>query len=198
MKTIFIVVVLTVIFIIGMTHIERDRTQGLNEIEISYKQAMLELGASDDSSVITTTTDDDEETEAISITISGEIKKPGTYKVDSGSYLNVVIEKAGGLNATADSECFDEYYVVEDGDEIYIAPLNDNVKVSLNKGTATDFDTLPTIGATIAQRIVEYREAYGDFTHLEQVKNVSGIGSSRFEKIKDYIKLWASIFSFAW
>jgi len=190
MKTIFIVVVLTVVFIIGMTHIERDRTQGLNEIEISYKQAMLELGTIDDNSVATTPIEENEdETEVISITISGEVKKPGTYDVDSGSYLNVVIEKAGGLNATADSECFDEYYIVEDGDEIYIAPLNDNVKVSLNKGTAVDFDTLPTIGATIAQRIVEYREAYGDFTHLEQVKNVAGIGSSRFEKIKDYIKL---------
>ena len=190
MKTILVVVILTVIFIVGMVRIERDRTQGLNEVEISYKQALLNLGATEDSTDISIPDSSEEEVvETISVTVSGEVKKPGTYKLDNGSYLRDLLEKAGGANATADSDCYDEYYLLVDEDEIYIAPKNDNAKVSLNNGTEADFDTLPTIGATLAQRIVEYRESNGDFTHLEQIKNVSGIGDSKFEKIKDYLKL---------
>ena len=47
--------------------------------------------------------------------------------------------------------------------------------------------TLPGIGETYAQRIIDYRTAHGRFTDITQLKEVEGIGEKRFDAIKDYI-----------
>ena len=49
--------------------------------------------------------------------------------------------------------------------------------------------TLPGIGESKADNIIKYREEFGEFKKLEDIKNVSGIGDSAYSKIKDYIKL---------
>ena len=46
------------------------------------------------------------------------------------------------------------------------------------------------IGASTAQAIIDYRNENGDFTCLEDLLKVSGIGNSTFEKIKDYVTLY--------
>ena len=43
------------------------------------------------------------------------------------------------------------------------------------------------IGPTLAQRIIEYRSAFGFFTRIEDIMNVSGVGPSTFDQIKSYI-----------
>ena len=47
---------------------------------------------------------------------------------------------------------------------------------------------LPGIGETKATAIIEYREKNG-FQSIEDLKKVSGIGDSTFEKIKDYLTM---------
>ena len=49
--------------------------------------------------------------------------------------------------------------------------------------------TLTGIGEKKAEDIIKYREENGEFTSIEDIKNVKGIGDSLFEKIKDYITL---------
>jgi competence protein ComEA len=46
---------------------------------------------------------------------------------------------------------------------------------------------LPRIGPTMAQRIVEYREANGPFAAIEDIQNVPGIGTATFEELKGLI-----------
>jgi len=58
--------------------------------------------------------------------------------------------------------------------------------VSLNTATIDELMTLPGIGESKAEAIIEYRKEK-KFEVIEDVKNVSGIGDSLFEKIKDYI-----------
>ena len=72
---------------------------------------------------------------------------------------------------------------------IYIAPVNDKIKISINE---SDFDTLTTltgIGNILANRIINYRENTSPFLYLEQIMEVEGIGKSVFFKIKDDICL---------
>jgi competence protein ComEA len=48
---------------------------------------------------------------------------------------------------------------------------------------------LPSIGETIAQRILEYRQRNGQFTNLHSLTKVKGIGKKTFENIKDKITI---------
>lgn len=64
---------------------------------------------------------------------------------------------------------------------------NDTSKISINLATKEELDTLPGIGLSKAEDIINYREANGLFKSVEEIKNVSGIGDSIFEKIKDSI-----------
>jgi competence protein ComEA len=59
--------------------------------------------------------------------------------------------------------------------------------INLNTATLAELDSLPHIGPTIAQRIIDYRTAHGPFTSLQQVMNVEGIGPGTYQQIKDFI-----------
>ena len=60
-------------------------------------------------------------------------------------------------------------------------------KLNINSATVDDLITLPGIGETIAQRIVDYREKVGMFKSIEELTQVDGIGETRLEAIRDYI-----------
>jgi competence protein ComEA len=62
-----------------------------------------------------------------------------------------------------------------------------DVKVNINTATQTQLETLSGIGPSIAAKIIAYRQENGKFQKIEDIKEVSGIGDSKFEKIKDYI-----------
>jgi len=66
---------------------------------------------------------------------------------------------------------------------------NINTKVSLNKATQKELETLTGIGASKAKAIIEYRDKNGGFKTIDELKSVSGIGDSTFEKIKDDITI---------
>ena len=66
---------------------------------------------------------------------------------------------------------------------------NTSSKVSINNATLEQLQTLPGIGASKAQDIINYRTEHGQFQSIEDLKNISGIGDSIFAKIKDYITL---------
>lgn len=59
--------------------------------------------------------------------------------------------------------------------------------VDINSATVADLDTLPGIGPSTAEKIVEYREANGPFAAIEDIMNVSGIGPAKFEQIQAFI-----------
>ena len=59
--------------------------------------------------------------------------------------------------------------------------------VNINNANIVDLDTLPGIGPSTAEKIVEYRETNGPFATIEEIMSVSGIGPAKFEKIQDYI-----------
>jgi len=61
--------------------------------------------------------------------------------------------------------------------------------VNLNTSSVTELDSLPGIGPTYAQRIVEYRESKGGFKSIEEVMKVKGIGQKTFDKFKDKITI---------
>jgi competence protein ComEA len=63
------------------------------------------------------------------------------------------------------------------------------VAVNINTAPADELQELPGIGPVLAERVVQYRQAHGPFTSVDQIKEVKGIGETLFEKVKDRLTL---------
>lgn len=140
------------------------------------------------------------ETETIKIHITGEINNPGIIELNAGDRVSDAIEKAGGATQNADLSKVNLAYILSDGEKIYIPNYNDeedvkftvssegkNNKVNINTADLEVLQKLSGIGKSTAEAIIEYREKNGKFSSIDDIKNVSGIGESKFEKIKDDI-----------
>ena len=159
---------------------------------------------------------EDESKRKIIIYITGEIQKEGVYELKENSRISDAIEMAGGLKEDADIEDINLAQVLEDENKIYIPNKNikkdnknnmsknttettkkentmtqniQNTKININTATQTELETLPGIGPSIALKIVNYRKEKGKFKNIQDIKNVNGIGDSKFNKIKDLIKI---------
>lgn len=62
-------------------------------------------------------------------------------------------------------------------------------KININTADSAQLQTLSGIGEVRAQAIISYRETYGAFQSIEEIKNVSGIKDAVFDKIKDDISV---------
>ena len=60
-------------------------------------------------------------------------------------------------------------------------------KINLNTATADELTALPGIGATLAERIVAYREENGPFRTEEELTRVSGIGEAKLAAMEGLI-----------
>ncbi len=64
--------------------------------------------------------------------------------------------------------------------------IETNPKININTASKAQLESLPGIGPSIAQKIIDYRSA-SPFQSIEDIKNVSGIGVKKFEKIAPFI-----------
>jgi len=60
-------------------------------------------------------------------------------------------------------------------------------KFDLNQIDKETLIRLPGIGEKIAKRIIEYRQKYGSFKDLQELRKVKGIRTSTYEKLKDFL-----------
>lgn len=59
--------------------------------------------------------------------------------------------------------------------------------VNVNTATDQELQTLPGIGATLAKRIVEYRETHQPFQNVDDLQAVQGFGKKRLDKIRQWL-----------
>jgi len=153
---------------------------------------------------------------SIFVDIGGEVNSPGVYQVEEGTRLFQLVDEAGGLKDTADTDSINQAEIVSDGqkiiigskdpDSIYYTGINDDGKssglytgqsaviesengfiVNINIAESDDLQLIPGVGPSTAQKIIDYREQQGKFKSKEDIKNVSGIGEKTYENMKDYI-----------
>lgn len=175
MKIIIIVFFMTVAYIVGMSKFEQYMSIDNLRYNSNYQSY----------SII-----QNEDSERVTINITGEVNSPKRVTTNKGTTLGEVIAECGGLKATADIKCIDLSLIISKNINLHIPAFNLLVnKISLNDGTFDEIDSLPGIGATYANRIIEYRNTIGRFQYLEQLMEVNGIGQSTFNKVKDLITL---------
>jgi competence protein ComEA len=141
----------------------------------------------------------------IRVYVSGAVRRPAVYELPPGSIVEDAIEAAGGTASDADLDCINLALEVQDQQQVYVPRRGEasppapgasggssgggaaGTKVNVNTATAADLETLPNIGPTMAQRIVDYRQANGPFETVEDIQNVPGIGAAKFAALKDLI-----------
>ena len=67
---------------------------------------------------------------------------------------------------------------------------SDSQLINLNAATSEQLQTLPRIGPAMARRIIEYRDTYGGFSSVDDLKNVRGIGEKTLEKIRHLVVVY--------
>ena len=67
--------------------------------------------------------------------------------------------------------------------QAYSGTSGDNGKVNINTADSASLQTLTGIGPSMAQRIIDYRNANGKFSSPDELQNVSGIGEKTLSKI---------------
>lgn len=134
------------------------------------------------------------------ITIEGEVNKPGTYVMNSGATMGDLITAAGGITSIADERCFYYDSLLTVGKAYYIAPLYDVndvcnttelTKVNINTDSSDVLTTINGLSASIAMSIVNHRAENGQFLLLEGLLDVYGIGNATYKKIRNYVILHA-------
>lgn len=141
----------------------------------------------------------------IVVHITGAVPRPGVYALPEGARVQDVISAAGGFLAEADKQFINLARVLDDGEFLeipyaegfspviptpipnIIQPGSDSDLININTASTFELETLPGIGPTIAQKIVDYREQNGPFFSIEDIINVSGVGPGIYERIKDLI-----------
>jgi len=139
----------------------------------------------------------------IVVQISGAVPRPGVYALPEGARVQDLISAAGGFLAEADKEFINLARTLEDGERIDIAYIEGFSPViptaapavveattdliNINTASSIELESLPGIGPTTAQKIIDYRDENGPFLSIEDIINVSGIGPGTYERIKDLI-----------
>ena len=133
--------------------------------------------------------------------ITGEIKKPGVYKMKSGTRMDDLVKEAGGLTDEADidqinlsEKLVDEERIIvpakgeanETDETSHAASAVQSKKININKADLFELTSIPGVGEKTAQKIIDYREKK-KFKKIEDVMNIDGIGENKFNNMKDYI-----------
>ncbi len=82
-----------------------------------------------------------------------------------------------------------ENYTAFSTEYIETEAASDSLMININTDNIYELTLLPGIGTNKAEAIIEYRKENGDFTQLEELMNINGIGESTFTKLKPYIFL---------
>ncbi|KDN22907.1 ComEA family DNA-binding protein [Amycolatopsis rifamycinica] len=132
------------------------------------------------------------------VSVIGRVRSPGLVTVPQGARVADVLRAAGGPEPGADIRALNLARKVADGEQLAVgipapaaAPDPGSPaaggKLDLNTATADQLDTLPGVGEVTAKRIVQWRADHGGFTKVEQLRDVDGIGESRFEKLREQV-----------
>jgi len=200
-KSIFAIVVFILVIISGTIYIRQEKS---TEIELGEA---IELKEADPPAPAGMQADI--EPSEISVYICGNVKSPGVVKVKEGTRLDEAIAMVGGVNEDADLTSVNLAYKLADEDMVYIpkkgeglkgtskaipgvntvksVTVNSFRKVNINTASESELDTLEGVGPATAKAIIQYRNQNGPFKSIEEIKNVKGIGDSKFNSIKDSI-----------
>jgi len=132
--------------------------------------------------------------------VAGAVRRPGLLHLPSGTRVATALDRAGGPTRRADLTLVNLAAPLQDGQQIVVpvkgpagnaapgAAAPPGAKVHLSSATAEQLDEIDGLGPTLAERIVEYRDAHGGFRSIEELAEVEGIGEKRLATLRDALQ----------
>jgi competence protein ComEA len=128
------------------------------------------------------------------------------YTLASTARVTDLITAAGGLAPDADPDQVELAATLTDGERVYVPKVGEtpppaagggstassggpHTPIDLNRASAADLDSLPGIGPSLAQAIVDYRTQHGQFRSVEDLADVRGIGPAKLEQLRPLVRV---------
>jgi competence protein ComEA len=136
------------------------------------------------------------------IDVAGAVRRPGLYRLHSGSRIDDAIAAAGGATAKAQLDTVNLAAPIADGEQIVVprrgvvgaAPASSasagsspSAPLDLNSATLEQLEALPGIGPVTAQKILDFRQQHGAFHSVEELQGVPGIGPAHMAQLKGLV-----------
>ena len=127
--------------------------------------------------------------------VSGAVANPGLYHLAAGLRIGDALAAAGGMLGDADPDRLPNLAGrLTDGKQIKVPRLKagsarsaSTPKVDINSADAAQLEAVPGIDAALAQAIVDYRQSYGPFTSLAELKTALGLDTATLGAIRKYL-----------
>lgn len=141
------------------------------------------------------------------VEVGGAVRNRGIYSLEKGKNALDALEKAGGTSGSFPLPAEFPVFKIEkngflevggDGEnkgQAVFRPLEPpkmkvlSIPININTAKAEELDLLPGVGPKMAEAILDYREAHGKFSTLEDLQKVKGFGPRRFLAIRPHITL---------
>ncbi len=132
------------------------------------------------------------------VDVAGKVRRPGLVRLAPGARVDDALRAAGGVLPGAPTLGLNLARKLADGEQVLVgvgavagAPGSSAAGslVDLNAASSKDFEELPGIGPVLAQRIVDWRTEHGRFASVDQLREVSGIGESKYASLKAKVRV---------
>jgi competence protein ComEA len=136
---------------------------------------------------------------SIIIHIAGAVNNPGVFELPEGARVNDALIIAGGENDFADLERINLAAPLQDGMKIVVPKIGDESDIfifaeekndgliNINTASSEELQKLSGVGPVLAQNIIDFREANGNFSSVDELIHVSRIGEATLNRLRDKI-----------
>lgn len=136
--------------------------------------------------------------EELTVHVGGEVAEPGLYTLAPGSRVADAVEEAGGALPGADLDLLNLARPLVDGEQVLVGvppppgqpgsgPQEAGGMVDINRADKATLETLPGVGAVIADNIIAHREENGPFTSVDDLIDVNRIGEKVLAGLRDHV-----------
>lgn len=151
-------------------------------------------------------------TASVVVDVAGKVRRPGVYTLPSGARVYEALRAAGGVRRGASTVALNLAAPLVDGEQIVVgiaaagpvggvgpivgaSPTGGSLGsatapatvINLNTATLEQLESLPGVGPVLGQNILDWRNANGQFTSVDQLREVSGIGDVRMAQLRPLV-----------
>ena len=122
--------------------------------------------------------------------VSGAVQHPGLYRLPAGNRVVDAMIASGGISPLADPACLPNLAArLQDGKQIAFpalgrCPRARAARLDINTATRVQLLAIPGIDPLLADAIVAFREQYGGFQRLDELKSGLGVDAQLYSRLK--------------